>query len=80
MEQIFLIMGGFFLGFGVSTFIYKKEIIAAFNEREEMRILLLQTAQGWRDLLDMIKEKDISMAVLRIVAQNIDEKVKKGTK
>ena len=80
MEQIFLIMGGFFLGFGVSTFIYKKEIIAAFNEREEMRLLLLQTAQGWRDLLDMIKQKDVSIEIVRIIAQNIDEKVKNGTK
>lgn len=80
MNAVFLVISGFFFGFGISTFVYKREIANAFSEREEMRLLLLQTAQEWRDLLNFIKRENVSIQMLRIIAENIDDKIKKGTK
>lgn len=79
-EKILLILGGFFIGFAISTFYYKKEIANAFTEREEMRLLLLTTAKKWKDLLDFIRKENVSIEMIRIIANAIEDKVTKGTK
>lgn len=80
MNQITLIIAGFFFGFAISTFLYKREIASALTEREQMRLLLLTTAQEWKDLLDFIRRENVSIDMVRIIARTIEDKVTKGTK
>lgn len=80
MNAVFLVISGFFFGFGISTYLYKREIANAFAEREEMRLLLLTTARQWKDLLNLIKNEKVSIDMVRIIAKTIEEKVTKGTK